>query len=80
MAKTSARNTAPRPIVSRSGNRVNLVQFGREVIAELKKATWPTREETTRLTYIVFLISGSVGLFLWAVDKGFFEAFRILVF
>ena len=80
MARSSARGTTPRPIVPRATGKVNLVQFVGEVISELKKATWPTREETIRLTYIVLLISASVGVFLWAVDKGFFEMFRTLVF
>jgi len=40
--------------------------FFREVIAELKKVSWPTRQEATRLTMIIIaatLISGmDIGL------------------
>ena len=40
--------------------------FFREVIAELKKVSWPTRQEATRLTMIIIaatLISGmAIGL------------------
>jgi len=38
--------------------------FLREVIAELKKVTWPTREETVKLTVVVIVISILVGAFI----------------
>ncbi len=80
MARFSSRGTTPRFITPSTVGKVNPVNFIQEIIAELKKAVWPSREETTRLTYIVILISGVVGLFLWGVDKGFFEFFKRLVF
>ena len=42
-----------------------------EVVAELKKVTWPTREEAKRLTKMVLIIAGAVGLLLGAFDYGF---------
>ena len=45
--------------------------YFREVIAELKKVVWPTRNETRRLTLMVIAISGSVGVILGAIDVGF---------
>jgi len=42
-----------------------------EVIAELRKVTWPTREEAKRLTKMVLIIAGAVGLLLGAFDYGF---------
>ncbi|MFQ5924705.1 MAG: preprotein translocase subunit SecE [Dehalococcoidia bacterium] len=45
--------------------------YFREVIAELKKVVWPTREETRRLTTMVIIVSVAVGLFLGAIDLGF---------
>jgi len=53
------------PLISR------LVGYFGEVIAELKKAVWPTREETRRLTIMVIIISIAIGLFLGAIDLGF---------
>ncbi|MCX8009144.1 MAG: preprotein translocase subunit SecE [Patescibacteria group bacterium] len=44
------------------------VQFIREVIAELKKVTWPTRQETIKLTMVVILVSGVIGLFVGGLD------------
>jgi preprotein translocase subunit SecE len=43
----------------------------RDVISELKKVTWPTREETTRLTLAVVVVAVTIGLALGAVDMGF---------
>ena len=47
------------------------IRFIHEVIAELKKVTWPTREETIKLTVIVIAISLLVGLFIGGLDMIF---------
>ena len=39
-----------------------------EIISELRKVTWPTREETWYLTVVVLVVAGAVGLFLGGVD------------
>ena len=43
----------------------------RDVISELRKVTWPTREETTRLTVVVIVVSVAIGLALGGVDIAF---------
>ena len=45
--------------------------FARDIIAELRKVTWPTREETTRLGFAVIVVSVAMGLALGGVDLGF---------
>ncbi len=47
------------------------VGFLREAAAELKKVTWPTREETVKLTVIVLLLSVLVGAFIGGLDMIF---------
>ena len=47
--------------------------FFRDVIAELRKVTWPSRRDTIRLTILVILVCFAVGLFLGALDFGFAE-------
>jgi preprotein translocase subunit SecE len=42
-----------------------------QIIFELKKAVWPTRQEVIRLTLIVIAISIAVGLLLGGFDYGF---------
>jgi preprotein translocase subunit SecE len=44
------------------------VMFFKEVIDELKKVVWPTREEIIRLTGVVIIVSLGVGVFLGGVD------------
>jgi preprotein translocase subunit SecE len=43
----------------------------RDIINELKKVTWPTREETTRLTVAVIAVAAAIGAMLGGVDMVF---------
>jgi len=43
-------------------------KFLSEVATELRKVTWPTRQETTKLTAAVIIISLAVGLFVGGLD------------
>lgn len=42
--------------------------FVSEVIDEMKKVTWPTKNQTIRLTTIVVLISLIIGLYIGIID------------
>lgn len=44
------------------------LHFFKEVVAELKKVTWPTRQETIKLTVMVIVISLVVGAFIGGLD------------
>lgn len=55
MEQAKARSVAP-------------ISFIKEVITELKKVTWPTREETMKLTVMVIIISIVVGVFIGGLD------------
>lgn len=55
-----------------------VIRFWREAYAELRKAHWPSREETMRLTAVVLAISAAMAVLLGLADLGFgklFEAF-----
>ncbi len=45
-----------------------LQRWLRETRSELRKVTWPTREEALRLTYVVIGLSLVMGAVLGAVD------------
>jgi len=45
------------------------LSFGRDSYNEIKRVVWPTRQETIRMTGIVFAFVVVVGGFLWLVDK-----------
>lgn len=56
----------------------NPVQFVKEVIAELKKVTWPTKEETIKLTVVVIALSVLVGAFVGSLDITFLKITTLL--
>jgi len=47
---------------------VSPVVFLKEVRNELSRVTWPTKEETIRLTIVVIGVSLLVGLFIGGTD------------
>ena len=75
-----ARNPiAPRRLGSQAARKaLNFRVFG-EVVSELRRVTWPTRQETMRLTLMVLAVSGAVGLFLGATDMGFARLFGVIL-
>jgi len=46
-----------------------LARFWRETIGELRKVTWPTRQEATNLTIIVLIVMAIMSIFLFMVDN-----------
>ncbi len=55
------------------------VVFLKEVKSELAKVVWPSRVEVIRLTWIVILVSLTVGLFIGALDFIFTRVFSFLI-
>ena len=56
------------PIVE--GNKVTkAIEFLKDVKAELKKVTWPTRKETISSTYLVIIMVIVISAFLGLVDS-----------
>lgn len=51
--------------------RLKVPSFLEEIIAELKKVTWPTREETAYLTMVVIIVAVAAGFVLGIVDLFF---------
>ena len=45
--------------------------FVRSVVAELRKVAWPSREEATRLTGIVLIVTVAIAIILGVIDYGF---------
>ena len=45
-------------------------EFVREVLAEFRKVTWPSRQELINSTVVVITVTVVVSLFLGAVDVG----------
>jgi preprotein translocase subunit SecE len=43
-------------------------QFALAARVELRKVVWPTRDETIKTTYVVFIFAILMGLFFWGLD------------
>jgi preprotein translocase SecE subunit len=52
--------------------------FVRGVIAELRRVTWPTREEWTSATLLTILLVVSIGLFTFVLDQLFGWLFTLI--
>ena len=65
---------------SQSSRQPNfLVRFFNETIGELRKVTWPTRDEALRLTAIVLAVMIVTSIFLGAIDTLLTAAFRAIL-
>lgn len=72
---------------SPKGSSTNLVarkiqaigQFYRDVKAEMKRVTWPTREEVYQTTIVTVLVVIFFGYFLWAMNEVLAYLVRALI-
>jgi preprotein translocase subunit SecE len=72
-ARTPAIRTGPRRPQREGRDSRGLMgilrpRWAEEIISELRKVTWPSREETWYLTVVVLVVAGVVGLFLGGID------------
>jgi preprotein translocase subunit SecE len=56
-----------------------LRRFINEAWSELKKVSWPTREQVRNLTVLVFVVSFVVGAYITVLDAGFTQVVSVLV-
>lgn len=73
-SKKPAAMRAPRPpkggapTRTRRGWRGFLPRWIEDIISELRKVTWPTRNETVNLTILVVVVSAAIGGMLGGID------------
>ena len=58
---------------------LGIVRYLRETRAELKKVTWPTREEALNLTYIVLGVTFAFAALLGVLDFLLSEVFQLFL-
>lgn len=58
----------------------NISRSIKEIYAELGRVTWPTKEETIRLSIIVVSISIVIGLFLGVIDMAFSKIIAFFIY
>ena len=56
-----------------------ITRLWRETSGELRKVSWPTREETINLTKIVLIVLLLMSAFLGALDWLYFNLFKWLL-
>jgi len=75
-----ARGVSIRPraggIISRIPVVRGIVAYFRGVVSEMRKVTWPTREEATRLTAVVLGVTAAFAIGLGLLDAFFSWWFR----
>jgi len=56
-----------------------IVKYIKETRAELRKVSWPTREEAFNLTAIVVAVTAAMAAFLGVVDYLFSKLFGLII-
>ena len=75
-----ARNAgAQGKVDTQTARRAFNLRYVGEVASELRRVTWPTRQETMRLSVMVISVAAAIGLFLGLVDLAFARFFDVLL-
>ena len=74
---------APRPQVKAPGaptkkERTKPRQFVKEVVAELQKVAWPTRQEVASYSIVVLVSAVVIAALIFVMDLGFTKAILAL--
>jgi preprotein translocase subunit SecE len=59
-------------LAEKTNQQNGLARFYRETVGELRKVSWPTREEALNLTFIVIIVLIAMALLLGFVDEAGF--------
>jgi preprotein translocase subunit SecE len=60
--------------------RPNFIQrYFRETMGEMRKVTWPTRQEATNLTIVVIIVIAAMSTFLAVLDVIFARLFALIL-
>ncbi len=65
--------------MSKAEKKTSPFEFFRQVKAETKKVTWPTRQETLISTVMVFIMVTIVAIFLFFTDQIVSYLIRLLL-
>ena len=56
-----------------------ILNFFNDVVKEMSKVTWPTREELMEQTKIVIIVTLIIAVFCWAVDSVISNLLRVIL-
>ena len=75
-----ARNPGiPRRLGTGVVRRALTLRYFGDIVSELRRVTWPTRQETYRLTIMVIMVAATIGLFLGLVDMVFSRLIGVIL-
>ena len=69
----------PRGMDANAARRAFSFRFVGEAVSELRRVTWPTRQETMRLSIMVIAVAVAVGAFLGIVDLAFARLLDVIL-
>ena len=55
-----------------------IINFFRDIVKEMKKVTWPKREELKESTIVVIITSLIFAIFVYIVDKIINEGLKVI--
>jgi preprotein translocase subunit SecE len=75
---TGATKQPPAPSAHRTTGAESVRRYLRESRIELRKVTWPTREQVTNLTIVVVVVCVVIALFLGGIDVLFTDIIKAI--
>jgi preprotein translocase subunit SecE len=78
--RPATKPVAGRPVTkaARARNSAAAQEFFRGMVSEMKRVTWPSREEWVAATILTVVLVVGVGVFTYLVDLAFAEIFKLL--
>jgi preprotein translocase subunit SecE len=78
-SRTTGKPVAGKPgTATRARNSAAAQEFFRGMVSEMKRVTWPSREEWVAATILTVVLVVGVGVFTYVVDLIFAEIFKLL--
>jgi preprotein translocase subunit SecE len=65
--------------MAKTGSKTNIINYFTQVKSEMKKVTWPSRQETTISTITVFVMALIAATFLYFADQIIAWAVRLIL-
>lgn len=65
-------------IFLKTGKGKSAIVFFDEVVLELRKVFWPSKQEVTQMSFIVFVVVVIVGLIIWFMDSVYLWAIKLI--
>lgn len=69
-----------KPRSSAAKDKSSIAKYLGNIIGELKKVVWPTRQEAVNLSMLVVIVSITMGLILGFLDFGFTQLVQKVFF